>query len=104
MPPTKFSGPVSGTPRAYLTPNLWQGVWVSDRPLDINEGADGDTYLVLEIPESAVAEYEWVEVKKPYREFLLPADMLNEYGPPQVVSDEVASDEKCRGAADPEGD
>ena len=51
-----------------------------------------------------IGEYEWVEVEKPYREFLVPADMLNEYGPPQVVSDDVASDETFRGAADPEGE
>ena len=33
-----------------------------------------------------------VEDERPYREFLVPADVLNEYGPPRVVSDEAASD------------
>ena len=32
---------------------------MSDRPLDPNDGADGDTVLVLDIPEHVVAEYEW---------------------------------------------
>jgi len=26
-------------------------VWLSDRPLDVNEGASGDDLLVVEIPE-----------------------------------------------------
>jgi len=27
----------------YLTVNEYEGVWISDDPLDVNEGADGDT-------------------------------------------------------------
>ena len=68
----------------YLTSNLYRGVWLSNVPLDENEGAWGDTLLSLDIPESVIAEYEWVEEGKPYREFLVPADTVNEYGPPTV--------------------
>ena len=68
----------------YLTSQLWTGVWVSDRPLDCNEGADGDTLLALDIPEEEIASFEWVEEDKPYREFLVPSDVLNRYGPPSV--------------------
>ena len=38
--------------------------------------------MALEIPEEAISQFEWIEGKKPYREFLVPADILNEYGPP----------------------
>jgi len=69
----------------YLTTSLHTGVWFSDRPLDINEGADGDTLLTVDIPESAVADYEWIEDEKPYREFLIPASLANQYGPPTIV-------------------
>lgn len=69
----------------YLTTNLYTGVWFSNRPLDINEGADGDTLLTIDIPESALTYYEWVEEGKPYREFLIPASLANQYGPPTIV-------------------
>jgi hypothetical protein len=50
-------------------------VWFSDVPLDENEGADDDTLLLLKIPKSIIAEYEWIEEGKPYREFLVPASL-----------------------------
>lgn len=73
------------------------GVWLSDQPLDCNEGATGDTVLVLDIPEEVLLEYDVVEdeeetedgtwvpcADKPYREFLAPAEVVNRYGPPRV--------------------
>jgi len=73
----------------YLTVDRWYGVWVSAEPLDENEGATGDTYLTVEVPEEIVAPYEWIEEGKGYREFLIPAEVLNQYGPPKV-EDRVA--------------
>ena len=61
---------------AYLTDRTWRGVWLSDCPLDENEGAYGDTLLFVEIPEDVVAEYEWVQ-DIGYREFLVPAEIVN---------------------------
>jgi hypothetical protein len=75
----------------YMTPNLYRGVWVSDEPLDINEGAQGDVLLSVDVPESLFAEYEWVEDAKSHREALVPADVLNGHGPPTVVDDEEAT-------------
>ena len=63
----------------YLTAQEWTGVWVSDRPLDINEGADGDAPLIVEIPEGVFAAHEWEEEGKPYREALIPAEIVNRY-------------------------
>ena len=60
------------------------GVWLSNEPLDGNEGAKGDTVLAIEIPEDLLAEYEWVEEGKPYREFMVPAEIVNRYGPPRI--------------------
>ena len=67
----------------YLTDRVWQGVWLSDQPLDINEGADGDTVLAVHVPEKVVKPYEWIEPLKGYREFLIPAKVVNRYGPPR---------------------
>ena len=57
---------------------IWKGVWVSNLPLDPDEGAEGDALLEIRIPESEVTPFEWAEEKKPYREFLVPAHVLNE--------------------------
>jgi len=64
----------------YLTETEWIGVWVSNRPLDVNEGAIGDALLVVEIEAKFVEPHEWVEDGKRYREFLVPAAVLNERG------------------------
>jgi len=62
----------------YMTETVHQGVWLSDRPLDSNEGAYGDVVLFVDIPEEVVAPYEWVQ-DIGYREFLIPADIVNRY-------------------------
>jgi hypothetical protein len=62
----------------YLTNRVFSGVWLSNVPLDVNEGADGDTLLRLELPEDAIADFEWIEDGKPYREWLVPARLINE--------------------------
>jgi len=77
----------------YMTDRLHSGVWLSDRPLDDNEGADGDVLFCLAIPEDVVKGYEWIEEGKPYREFLVPAMIVNAYGKPQVIDDEDLVDD-----------
>jgi len=72
---------------SYLTDRIWKGVWLSDQPLEEGEGAVGTSVLVLEIPEDVVTEYEWIEEVKPFREFLVPADVLNRFGPPSLFDD-----------------
>lgn len=53
------------------------GVWLSDTPLSCNEGAKGDVVLRLEIPEEALLSFEVIEEGKPYREFCVPANVVN---------------------------
>jgi len=64
----------------YMTDREWTGVWVSNLPLDNNEGASGETVLQVEIAEEILTPYEWVEEGKFYREWLVPADILNKAG------------------------
>src|SRR6266404_740488 len=71
----------------YLTRQEFTGVWVSNVPLDINEGADGDYLLEVRIPARVFDKYEWVEAGKGYRESLIPAVILNKYGLPAIVSE-----------------
>ncbi len=74
----------------YLTDTEHTGVWLSDRPLD--EAAEFDTLLVVEIAGELVEPYEWVEEGKPYREFLVPAAVLNAAATVAVVDEPVISE------------
>jgi hypothetical protein len=63
----------------YLTESTYSGVWLSLVPLDANEGACGEVFfeLVTDMTEPELAEFEWIEEGKPYREFLVPAKIVN---------------------------
>ena len=62
----------------YMTDQTFRGVWLSDRPLDANEGACGETILQVSFPPTIdLADYEWVEEGKGYREWCVPADLIN---------------------------
>jgi hypothetical protein len=63
----------------YLTDSERVGVWLSDVPLDVGQGAIGDSLLVVNMPERRIRRYEWVEEGKPYREFLIPASVVNRF-------------------------
>ena len=76
----------------YMTTRVHSGVWLSNVPLDINEGAEGDTLLQLELPEELIADYEWVEDGKPYREWLVPAQWINERAKASVVDEDGSSE------------
>jgi hypothetical protein len=71
----------------YLTDELFRGVWLSEEPLDENEGAKGPVLLEVDIDlvDDALGEYEWLEDGKPYREFLIPAEVLRGHSWIQVL-------------------
>ena len=70
----------------YLTDQEWTGVWVSTEPFD-GYDADAKTLFTIEIPEDVISEFEWVQPGMRLREFLVPAALLNSYGPPAVTGD-----------------
>lgn len=64
----------------YRTDRKHTGVWLSDYPLDENDGCKGHTVLLVTgLLDSDISDYEWIEEWqwKPYREWLVPAWMLN---------------------------
>ena len=69
----------------YLTLHVYHGVWFSNVSLDENEGAHGDTLLEVRIPAKRIADFEWVEEGKPYREWLIPAKLVNTLGSVRLV-------------------
>jgi len=69
---------------------LWPGVWFSTFPLNFNEGAKGEDVLRLDIPEALFTDYEFVpddEEIRTYREALIPAGLVNAYGPPTLLTE-----------------
>ncbi len=56
-----------------------RGVFLSDRPLDLNEGVAGEDLLEVTLDENLLGDYELVEEGKPYREWCVPADLLNRH-------------------------
>lgn len=55
------------------------GVFISDTPLDENEGASGEELFEIEVPaEVNLREYELIQPRSPYREWCVPADLLNQ--------------------------
>ena len=65
-----------------------EGVYFSDYPLNTNSDTKGNTTLIIEMPEGEITEnYEIVcENWSAYREFVIPADVVNSYGLPRLCS------------------
>lgn len=75
----------------YLTDRVWRGVWVSDRPLE-EGGKEFDALLGIRIARGLIEPWEWVEDgKDDYREFLVPAAVLNESGIVGIIQDNDSS-------------
>lgn len=70
----------------YLSDFAWRGVWVSDRP-PCAEQVPENALLTLEIPAELFAEYEWLQEEDSARGSLIPAIILNRYGPAESVED-----------------
>jgi hypothetical protein len=56
------------------------GVFVSDIPVDGNEGAKGSDLLEVRIEESAISDWELVQEGSTYREWCVPSEVLNSLG------------------------
>ena len=63
------------------------GVWLADIPLDVNEGASGDTLIRVTLPlgRRTLSEFEVVEELKPYREWQLPAELVNRFSTSKTI-------------------
>jgi hypothetical protein len=61
----------------FLTEQEFSGVWVSDVPWDQSGFADSIIFEI-NVPDSQLTEWEWIEEEANYyREWLVPASMLN---------------------------
>jgi len=65
------------------------GVWLGDGPMDINEGAKGDQVLRVELPGDVdLTDFEVIEYGKPYREWCVPAVLINTLATVTLMSDD----------------
>jgi hypothetical protein len=71
---------------SYMLANLTlTGVLISDVPLDINEGATGEQVIIDELPDLVqindheINDHELVEEANTYREWRVPASLLNRH-------------------------
>ena len=70
----------------------FEGVQLFDDPIGWNPNSDGSNLLLaIEIPADAISGYEWGTERQHHwltgmetREFLVPASVVNYYGPPVV--------------------
>jgi hypothetical protein len=76
------SGPVRISQQAST-----QGFFVADRPLYLSLGGDpySDPCLEMTIDDRFLAGREWIEEFKAYREWLVPADVLNAHAVVRAV-------------------
>jgi hypothetical protein len=81
----------------YMTEETHVGVWLSDVPLDCNEGANGGVLLLvaMALTEAEQDQYEWVEEGRSFREWLFPAKLVNE----RAVIREVTEEESLNHAS-----
>jgi hypothetical protein len=72
---------------AYPTDPEFTGVWICDVPVGVNEGGFGDVLLVVETPLELVEPYEFIEEEKFHREFLVPAELINQHAKLSVTTE-----------------
>jgi hypothetical protein len=81
------------------------GVFISDRPVDCNEGAKGDQLLAVELDEDVNLDgFEIVEDDKPYREWCVPAALLNARGAVRLLTDDERDEAERRAALEGSGE
>ena len=71
----------------YMTQRMHTGAWLSSVPLNFNEDISGDVLLQVEtdLQEIELAQYEWIEEGKGYREWMVPAALINPHMKVSVV-------------------
>lgn len=87
------SGFQDGSGSYGLLNHVLTGVFVSDVPLDINEGATGPDVLEVSLPlDLDLDDFELVEEKKGYREWCVPATVLDDLATVRLLTEAEVDD------------
>jgi len=75
---------------AQERPFMLTGVFVSDQIMSINEGATGeDVVEVIITDDFDLDSWELIEEGKPYREWCVPAELLNRFSRRLLTDEEI---------------
>lgn len=70
----------------FLGNRIWTGVWLSSIPLDCDLAREEALLMVkLEIESKDLSRWEWTAEGKAYREWLIPASLVNKCATVQAV-------------------
>ncbi|SRR5260221_2744740 len=71
----------------YMSAPTLRGVFLSDIPLEGNEGTKGRQLLEITLPLGCdISEYELIEEGKTYREWCVPAEIINRNATVRLLS------------------
>lgn len=78
----------------FMTDREFEGVWLSDRPIDAASMADALLRVTLSCPMHELEQFEWRDESglMSYREWLIPASLVNQYGVVQLIDDSEPDD------------
>jgi len=77
------------TTGSYYTSTDHSGVWVSDRPMNEGDGPGLVAWFQIDVDKATLAGYEWIEEGKPYREWLIPAALVNTWPMRRIDEDQM---------------
>ena len=62
------------------------GVWIADAPLYEYEPPAGTSVVMIDLDEAGVRPFEWRHNGRTFREFLVPAELLNARGGARLLT------------------
>jgi hypothetical protein len=67
-------------PGFYRDGKMHRGVWLFDRPIEAGEDRPADSRtVVVDVPDDLALRHEWLDEPREYRQFLIPASVVNRY-------------------------
>ena len=77
-----------------MTDRQWEGVWLSDTPdewvsvMKVHRNCPNPVVLAMTIDpylQNLLNDYEWIQEQNSYREWLVPAKLINKHSTVQIA-------------------
>jgi hypothetical protein len=71
----------------FLSNRIWTGVWLSSVPVDSEDAGEDAALLMvkLNLDENELAKWEWASEGRSYREWLIPAGIVNKHAKVEMI-------------------